>query len=296
MRRLLVMSLIATAVALSPMIANPAEASTVTVFGTTAPLESTWATDDHSALELGLRLTTTQAGYVTSVRFFKNDLDSGPHSAHVWDSGGSLLASADFSGESASGWQTQKLSTPVYVDAGSTFTVSVLYPQGAWYPREVFASTTVGPFTSLKGTYNYSATPAFPQAFVEGRNYFIDLEYGSAASYSTTGYLAPVKSDTTLTVRGGSTVPLKFQVMNSDTEVTTPDLLDFSVSPVSCEGAPPADPIDVIDNTGTSSLRYDTTSHQFIQNWKVPKTRGSCYLVRHAISGEVLLSALFRTA
>jgi hypothetical protein len=34
----------------------------------------------------------------------------------------------------------------------------------------------------------------------------------------------------------------------------------------------------VLDNTGSTSLRYDGT--QFHQNWKTPKKAGACYAAR----------------
>jgi hypothetical protein len=40
-------------------------------------------------------------------------------------------------------------------------------------------------------------------------------------------------------------------------------------------------PIDAIEElaTGGTSLRYDTTSAQFIFNWQTPKKPGTCYNV-----------------
>jgi hypothetical protein len=106
--------------------------------------------------------------------------------------------------------------------------------------------------------------------------------------------IEPVAGDLN-TVRGGSTVPLKFNVLGEgNVEITDPaDIanLKFEVAPVSCEGAAP-ESWDVITTTGGTGLRYDMAARQFVQNWKTP-TRAGCYLVR--VKGDgLLLSALFK--
>lgn len=40
-------------------------------------------------------------------------------------------------------------------------------------------------------------------------------------------------------------------------------------------------PVDAIEEiaSGSTALRYDTASSQFVYNWKVPSTRSTCYAV-----------------
>ena len=38
------------------------------------------------------------------------------------------------------------------------------------------------------------------------------------------------------------------------------------------------DTIELV-TTGGTTLRYDSTAGQFIQNWQTPKAAGTCYLV-----------------
>ncbi len=83
------------------------------------------------------------------------------------------------------------------------------------------------------------------------------------------------------TVKAGSTVPLKFNVFAGTTEKTaTSDVVDLKVSTISCQdvSAGGEDPIEQVA-TGGTSLRYDATAGQFIQNWQTPKTSGGCYRV-----------------
>ena len=78
------------------------------------------------------------------------------------------------------------------------------------------------------------------------------------------------------TVKGGSTVPLKFEVFAGTTELTSTSVVkSFKTATVTCDGSSPTDEIE-ITSTGGTSLRYDTTGGQFVQNWQTPKSPG-CY-------------------
>ena len=47
--------------------------------------------------------------------------------------------------------------------------------------------------------------------------------------------------------------------------------------------------------TGGTSLRYDTTAGQFIQNWQTPKPAGKCYQVRMTAIDGSHLDAYFKS-
>jgi hypothetical protein len=95
-----------------------------------------------------------------------------------------------FSAESASGWQTATLSTPVAVTAGTTYVVSYLAPNGHYSATGgAFAD---GPFsnpplqalstgTSPNGVYRYSATSTFPTNSFNAANYWVDLLFAPGA-------------------------------------------------------------------------------------------------------------------
>jgi hypothetical protein len=80
------------------------------------------------------------------------------------------------------------------------------------------------------------------------------------------------------TVKGGSTVPLKFEVfaVNELTDVSVVDR--FAVTKISCVSSSIEDTIEMV-STGGTTLRYDSMAGQFIQNWQTPKAAGTCYLV-----------------
>ena len=69
---------------------------------------------DSSAVELGVRFRSDVTGTITGIRFYKASTNTGTHIANLWTNTGTLLATAQFSGESASGWQQVSFNTPSY--------------------------------------------------------------------------------------------------------------------------------------------------------------------------------------
>ena len=53
--------------------------------------------------------------------------------------------------------------------------------------------------------------------------------------------------------------------------------------------------LDAGCGTGGTTLRYDTTAGQFIQNWQTPKAAGLCYLAVVTTSDGSTVSAYFKT-
>lgn len=103
---------------------------------------------------------------------------------------------------------------------------------------------------------------------------------GEANSFRTApGAPAPTAAPSTVwqTAKGGSTIPLKFEVFHGATESTdVQDIASFlSVKLGGCTGTT-SDPVDELASAGSSSLRYDTADGQFIQNWKTPTGAGKC--------------------
>src|SRR5256885_853529 len=92
---------------LAAVVANalPARAaSTSTIFTTQV---ATSAATASKPIEVGVKFRSDSPGTVTGVRFFKlSSANSGTHIGDLWSASGQLLASATFTGETASGWQT----------------------------------------------------------------------------------------------------------------------------------------------------------------------------------------------
>jgi len=95
------------------------------------------------------------------------------------------------------------------------------------------------------------------------------------------------------TIKGGSTVPLKFEVFAAN-ELTDVGVVNgFAVGKVSCLGSGAEDAIEMV-TTGGTSLRYDGTAGQFVQNWQTPKAAGTCYLVTMTTDDGSSISANFK--
>ena len=110
------------------------------------------------------------------------------------------------------------------------------------------------------------------------------------------GFYAPVDgSGVYNTIKGGNTVPLKFEVFDGTTELKTTAAIGaaFTAAKVSCTTGG-EDAIEVFTTTGQTELRYDTTADQFVQNWKTPTGSGCYKATVTTVDGQVL-SALFKT-
>lgn len=111
------------------------------------------------------------------------------------------------------------------------------------------------------------------------------------------GFFQPVDmgADVWNVVRGGSTVPLKFEVFAGATELTDTTVVDtFTVTGVTCPltGAT-TDDIELTTSGGTT-LRYDATAGQFLQNWQTPKKPGVCYRVTMTTDDGSSIGANFK--
>jgi hypothetical protein len=97
------------------------------------------------------------------------------------------------------------------------------------------------------------------------------------------------------TVKGGSTVPMKFEVFTGATEVTSLAAIKrFTAAEITCVGSNfITDEIEVTA-TGGTALRYDATGGQYIQNWATPKKPGACYRVTMTTQDDSSIAAYFK--
>ena len=104
-RRRVYILLTLTLVLSAASVSTAAAATTDTIWPhTTTPAVAAWP--DNGSVELGVKVTPAVDGTITGVSFYKGATNTGTHTGHLWGSTGAPLATATFTGETASGWQT----------------------------------------------------------------------------------------------------------------------------------------------------------------------------------------------
>ena len=109
------------------------------------PTPQTPDANDPAVVELGVKIRTDVAGWITGLRFYKAKANTGPHVAHLWAGDGTMLAKATFADETASGWQTVDFDPPVPVSPKTTYIASY-HTEAGHYAQDVsyFSGKNVG--------------------------------------------------------------------------------------------------------------------------------------------------------
>jgi hypothetical protein len=186
-------------------------ATEATLFGSAKPV--TAAAPDARVIELGVVVVPKVNGTITGIRFYKSTTNTGTHTGSLWNSAGTRLAKATFSGETASGWQTVRFAKPIAVTKGAKYTASYYAPKGHYgVTRNAFATAvTKGDLTvpANGGVYVYGSS-TYPKSTYQGSNYFVDVLFVPAAA-------PPAPSTPPAT-----TTPAKFQPGNPSGTVAVP--------------------------------------------------------------------------
>ena len=99
--------------------------------GARAPRPSIVDAGDGNAVEVGVKFKTDTFGVVTGVRFYKAAAEHRhAHRQPVDRRRPAPRARSTFTGETASGWQTARFSTPVAITPGTTYVASYYAPNG----------------------------------------------------------------------------------------------------------------------------------------------------------------------
>src|SRR6202008_1687950 len=126
---------------------------------------------DSSAVELGVRFRSDVAGRITGIRFYKASTNTGTHIGNLWTNTGTLLATATFTKESASGWQMASFGTPVAITPNITYVASFFAPASHYSADSNYfaAGFDNAPLHALQtgidganGIYNYGTSSTFP--------------------------------------------------------------------------------------------------------------------------------------
>ena len=138
---------------------------------------------------LGVKFSSSVAGSITGVRFYKAAANTGTHVAALWSAAGTQLAQGTVTNETSSGWQAVTFDTPVAITADTTYVASYLAPNGHYsVTGGGFASAVVNdPLRALansvsaNGVYRYSASSAFPTSDYNATNYSVDVLFDPAS-------------------------------------------------------------------------------------------------------------------
>jgi hypothetical protein len=140
-----------------------------------------------SGVELGVKFKADVNGSITAIRFYKSSANTGTHVANLWSSSGTLLASATFNNETASGWQQVNFAAPVSITAGTVYVASYHLNLGHYSMNQNYF-TTAGidnaPLHALQngvsgfnGVFAYGATSIFPSGGFNSSNYWVDVVF-----------------------------------------------------------------------------------------------------------------------
>ena len=210
---------------------------------------TTPSASDTSAVTLGVKFKADVSGKITGIRFYKGTGNTGTHVGNLWSATGTQLATATFSGETASGWQQVNFATPVSITAGTVYVASYFAPVGRYAADGgYFASSGVDnvPLHALQdgvsggnGVYAYGAAAAFPNNTFLSANYWVDVVFSTAPA---TAPAAP--TGVTATAGAGSAQVSWTAPSDGGSSLTTYTVTPFigatAQTPVTVTGSPPA--------------------------------------------------------
>ena len=175
---------------------NPSQTpGTYTLWPGSAVPETDDSLDDNST-EVGVKFTSDVDGYVTGIRFYKSEANTGVHVGNLWTVNGDLLATATFTNETSEGWQQVDFNVPVAINAGELYIASYFAPNGHYADDfEYFAEfgITNGPLHAPRegalgsnGFYVYSDSSAFPTSTYRSANNWVDVVLSTTVQADTT--------------------------------------------------------------------------------------------------------------
>ncbi|RAN76514.1 hypothetical protein B5P43_23235 [Bacillus sp. SRB_336] len=197
---------------------------------------------DGGSVEVGAKFTSSINGTISGVRFFKATANKGTHVGNVWSTNGTLLATATFSGESASGWQTATFSKPLTVTANTPYVVSYFAPQGHYsqdsgyfYPNPSpmpagSGSADSGPLhfnrstpTNPNGFYVYTSKSTFPTGIYQAEYYWVDVIFNPTSNAPAVAATSPSAGATSIAVTASPSATFNQAVTASSVTLTLKD-------------------------------------------------------------------------
>ncbi|GAB3443519.1 hypothetical protein GCM10027517_22100 [Phycicoccus ginsengisoli] len=266
------------AVGTSPA-STPSNAVTPAAPSTTCSACTLWSSNavpvtasaaDTSSLTVGVKFKSDVAGWVKGIRFYKGSGNTGTHVGALWTTSGTKLASATFTGESATGWQQVTFASPVAITAGTVYVASYLAPNGRYASdSSYFANAGVdnAPLHALKngvsggnGVYSYGSTMTFPSNSYKSTNYWVDVVFTTSAA------AAPGAPSGVSAVAGNASAVVSWSAPSSDggaaisSYTVTPYAGSVAGTPVVVSGSPPATSATVSGLTNGTAYTFTVSA------------------------------------
>lgn len=143
-------------------------------------------TVDDAPVELGVRFTSSEAGYITGIRFYKTDDVVRTYTGHLWDPAdpAAPLATATLITDNTIGWQQINFANPVATVANTVYIASYFSPGGYYaFTLDGMSGDVVNsPLTALEGSvYSGSGYPNQNST----ANYWVDVAFQMQAVTTT---------------------------------------------------------------------------------------------------------------
>jgi YDG domain-containing protein len=253
--------------------------------------------DGNSGNNYDVTFVDKTNGSITAVQLTVTGITA---SNKVWD--GNTTATLNTSGATLNG-----------VFAGDTVTLSVSSATGAFSSSNVgtwtvqIAGVTIGSLDAGNYTVMQPTAVASITAWnAAGNGFYAPVGADAAHSVFTPAGSGPTPTTPGAmmwnTAKAGSTIPLKFNVYAGIVEKTGAEAFPgmnlntaFTSKQVACDSSSTQDDLVDFTTTGNTSLRYDTTAMQWIQNWQTPKVSGTtCYRAFVTFADGSTLESFFK--
>mgnify|MGYP001202572350 CR=1 FL=1 len=160
---------------------------------------------DRGAYELGLRFSSSEAGYINAIRVYKTGSLAYTFTVTLWDATTQAAVGTAISAVDAiAGWKQINFATPVPIVAGRTYIASYYAPGGVYE----YAYNSPGtfpdpaPLTAYGCSYRADHTHGYPSADHPSANYWVDVVYDNGNAGSTTFHMTSVTSASGCTLSG----------------------------------------------------------------------------------------------
>jgi hypothetical protein len=158
--------------------------SSVNIFGDVVP--KTPVDPDGRAVTLGVKFTSTQAGKITGIRYYRGQGNSHGYTVALYDRYGKQLAFASVAQDTCSTpcWESVNFQAAVSINANTRYTAAY-YTSNGHYAHDqggLLSNVTNAPLTALAngGVYHYGGGIGFPTSVWNSSNYYVDVLFTPA--------------------------------------------------------------------------------------------------------------------